>query len=97
MVSLRPTQDFAFGYDLQNPSGEKIEKFIFFSLETQNEKLFRLHKQFFSVIDWQKVESGFQAFQKNWNLFFSLRLLFRKSVLYPFALSLFPPASPTGC
>lgn len=31
---------------------------------------FRLHKQFFSVIDWQKVESGFQAFQKNWNLFF---------------------------
>lgn len=22
------------------------------------------------MIDWQKVESGFQAFQKNWNLFF---------------------------
>lgn len=59
---------------------ETRENWKLFYAPKQNEKLFRLHKQFFSVIDWQKVESGFQAFQKNWNSLFlcCVRLLFRK-------------------
>lgn len=50
---------------------------------------------FFSVIDWQKVESGFSLSSgaKYWNILFvsvglSVRMLFRKSVLHPFWLTL---------
>lgn len=66
---LRPHPRFLLSYDISQYKRES-EKENWKLFSHWKRKTFRLHKQFFSVIDWQKVESGFQAFLENWNRFF---------------------------
>lgn len=76
-----PHPRFLLRYDISQNRASEWENWKLFSYGKR--KSFRLHKQFFLVIDWQKVESGFQAFLFWKNLMFSwcVLLLFCKSAL----------------